>query len=94
MLSIILISICGINRFIYIYIYIIVQHVITQYIMARFITYVIPPHLTNNIIKRLGTYWTTILKDDSKEGEKKREALQSFIRLSGLSSHMIIACSK
>ncbi len=43
---------------------------------------------------RLGTYLSDMIKDESPEAEGKRKKLQAFISSAGLSSHMIVVCSK
>lgn len=47
-----------------------------------------------DIKKRLGEYWTNILKNDTEENEILREKLQSLITENGLSSNMMVVCYK
>jgi 2-polyprenyl-3-methyl-5-hydroxy-6-metoxy-1,4-benzoquinol methylase len=43
---------------------------------------------------RLGSYWTQLIKRKNTQGKILRENLQKLIQQCGLSSHMMIVCSK
>jgi hypothetical protein len=45
-------------------------------------------------LKRLGAYLATRITEESEESNEFRSVFQSFLSDNGLSSHMMIVCSK